>query len=61
MLLAVKRRKLPLASAPPLVRPRVYSQMFQRPVQALAPPAVPSTVALLLAGHHSAKTTFLPS
>ena len=33
----------------------------QRPVQARAPPAVPSMVAVLAVGHLSAKTTFLPS
>jgi len=38
-----------------------YSQMFQRPVQAFSPPALPSTVAGLLAGQRIAKTTFLPS
>jgi hypothetical protein len=48
------RRNEPPAR-PPLVMS--YSQMFQRPVQAAAPP----TVEVLVVGHLSANTIFLPS
>jgi hypothetical protein len=52
--LAVRRLKLPFCR--PLL-PSVYSQMFQRPVQA----ATPSMVLVLLAGQRIEKAIFLPS
>ena len=61
LVLAVRRRNTPSVSLPLGAALMSYSQTFQRPVQALAPPAVPSTVAVLAVGQRIAKTTFLPS